>query len=265
MGFDWDISQILYMVGVLFGVTSLIYFGRELILKLSPVIKSAVLFLIFGGFFAGAEYIPDRSTSKFLYLISASSYIVSFVYSVSKFNCTAEQIFFGLLISSVLFMGLGYLKGEGNELRKKNLKAALILITAAIIILLSFDIIGPRPNTNLELKETINTTNRIEIDLGKLKVSNNFLFTRNFEKPNYGACVHTPEERDLWVDVERKKGEQDTIKGNKKLNLNLQLNIPPRRKEDFEELGVLEVKKVEDCPEESQPGNLFVFKRGRPD
>src|SRR6056297_3307436 len=108
MDFDFKISNLLYIIGILLGIIAVVYFGREIIADLSPTIKSIVLLMAFPVFLASGDLIQKRILDKFFYIISVLSYLVFLWYISDTFSLGSNIIFLSLVISSLLFIVIGY-------------------------------------------------------------------------------------------------------------------------------------------------------------
>lgn len=69
-------SELLYAVGVVFGVLALAYFGSELVFALSPTVKAILLFVAFVVPLVLASAIERPELDAAVYALAAGSYLV---------------------------------------------------------------------------------------------------------------------------------------------------------------------------------------------
>lgn len=195
MDLEIDEAKMLYGLGALLGVASIIYFGQELILDLSPTIKSFILLSSTGIFLAAGEYTRQGTIKSALYLFSAFSYLSFLGYIFLRFSFNSGETFLILAASSVVFLALGYLRSERYGLDRDQARKIIGVLGAAIALTIVFDALGPQPEYSLELREEVEVIEGEEFQVGTLEARNDFLLSRNLELPRFNGCVVTPEER----------------------------------------------------------------------
>ncbi len=197
MDFKIDEAKLLYGLGAFLGIIAIIYFGHELILDLSPTVKSFILLSSTVMFLGAAEYVKHSILKSSFYIFSAFSYLSFLVYIFARFQFSSEQIFLILAASSAVFIGLGYLRSEkGYEVTqdqaRKVLGAVMILVALAIV----FDVTGSQPEYRLELHENIEVVEGEEFEIGVLEIQNKFHLSRNVDTPTFRGCLFIEEGHD---------------------------------------------------------------------
>ncbi len=264
MDFEFDSSYIIYGFGAILGVVSLVYFGSEIILGLSPTVKAILLILVFALFFISANYNATGFLSKSFYLLSAASYMVFLFYLPGRFDFTTDQTFALLAVSSVLFMLLGYYLKEGKiKINRKYFWIFTAIILALGAVLMPFDAYGAQPTYRLNLEDTVTLSENEESDLGTLTVENEFLFSREVEMPSYSACLHFSKTFDLPVYYRDRPG---LIGGGE----SIQIDFGTSSRRALDELNRTSIEDVslikgEKCPEASKEPSIVVYESGRDD
>lgn len=252
----FDESRLLYGLGAFLGVISILYFGHELILDLSPTIKSLTLLSGTVVFLSAAEYVRHRVLSFSFYVFSAFSYLSFLTYTFAKFQFSSEQIFLTLAASSVVFIGLGYFKSErGYELdsdqAKKVLGAVAVLVAAAVV----FDVTGAQPEYSVELHEKVEVVEGQEFEIGVFEVRNDFLLSRNVETPAIRGCVSVSEDYERNIYIRPDTGS--VISGGSTETVSLKENLRSRHDENITVSGNYTVVEGE-CPSDPEEKTIYV-------
>lgn len=194
MDIELDSSKILYVVGALLGIATIIYFSAEIIVELSPTLKSGILLLGFVFFFTTAQYTHDTLLDLVMYVLSAGSYIVFLAYTIIRFNLSENEVFLLLGASTILFVGLGYALHEKEfRLKRKHARIGMVALVLLTVVGVGFDFLGSQPTVETEFRSDISiegidsAENRVT--LGEVTVQNSFVLSRTAELPNYHACV----------------------------------------------------------------------------
>lgn len=194
MELEIDESKLLYGLGAFLGIMAIIYFGYELILDLSPTIKSFILLSGAAVFIGGAEYVRQGLMKSSFYIFASFSYLSFLMYMFVRFSFGSEQIFLILAASSAVFIGLGYLRSEkGFNLARGQAKKFVAAVLVLVAILMVFDVLGSQPEYTLELENSVEIVKGEEVTLGEIVVRNDFLFSRNLEMPTFRGCVFVQE------------------------------------------------------------------------
>jgi hypothetical protein len=182
-------SWIFYIIGAFLGVTSIVYFGLELIFNLSPTVKSIILIASSAIFLVSGDLIESGLLKKTFYSFSGFAYLSFLIYIIVRFNPSNTETFLALAASSTIFTGLGYIKNKGvYDLDSSKSKKIIGTIGLLMIALLLFDVNGSQPEYKVDFKDKVDV-NEAEIQVGTLEVQNSFPVSRNIELPNFDGCI----------------------------------------------------------------------------
>jgi hypothetical protein len=246
-------STAFYALGTLFGLFSILYFSVEVILEISPAVKSAILLLASLTFFSATGLTSSRWRNIPLYFLASVSYLVFVAYTLLRFDFGPGLTFLILSGSSIAFLIAGYMVGE-KELKVPEQKARYLLAAGAILMvgLFLFDLSGPQPEVQLQLRNSVNMTHGEETALGTVRVTNPFVLPRGFEVPNYRACKNSSRP-EINVYTER---ESETIYGGQTIEMELKARF--YRALPRNETGkIYTVKRTEGCVE--RDGQISVY------
>lgn len=245
-------STAFYVLGMIFGLFTILYFGIEVILEISPAVKSAILFLASITFFSGTGLTDSKWGNIPLYFLASTSYLIFVGYTLLRFDFGSAATFLILAGSSTVFLAAGYLVGE-KEIRIPEKKAKYLVAAGLILIvgLFLFDLSGSQPEVSLQLRDSVNLTQGEETAVGTVTVSNSFVLPRAFEVPNYRACTQNSR-----VDIYTEK-EGDTVPGKQKVDINLKARYYVPETENLTG-KVYQVRETGECIEKE--GQISVFK-----
>lgn len=253
MDFDIDASDLLYIVGIVLAIVAVVYFSREIVADLSPTIKSALLLTAFPAFLVAGNLIHKRILDKFLYILSVLSYLVFLWYIFDTFDLGNNVIFLALITSSIVFIGMGYQWGKGVKIEEKWKRGILACLLIFAVGLFIFDVAGPQPSYELDLRERVSLEGAWEgekeqpIPIGNLVVKNNFLFSRYTDFPDLNACLYTPEKHEIYLHYPR--WEVDIIAGKSTEQIGISL-LPRTYMENIESLPTETASSFPDKAEE---------------
>lgn len=268
MNFGIDESKVLYGLGALLGVISIIYFGHELILGLSPTVKSLILFSVSAIFLVSGDLIDNKLLKTSVSIFSGFAYIVFLTYAFAKFNFSQVQTFTLLAGSSAAFTGLGYLRSEEifslNSGRSKKIITALAVL---VVISIGFDVTGGQPEYQLDLKDKVEVTEGEQFSAGMLRVENNFPLSRNIDLPRYDGCIafNSTVSENLYVHPD---GE-GIIRGGENLEFNLTEEVyfrGPQIEQAREEIVEKENRDIsanykvknQECPDDLENQTIYI-------
>lgn len=261
MDFNIDDSWLLYGLGAFLGVLAIAYFGHELILGLSPTVKSFILLSGSLIFLVAGEYVSAGILRTALYIFSSFSYLIFLTYTVLRFNLGSGQVFLVLAVSSDAFIGLGYFRGQRESLLQREDAKKLAAATAFLVFaLVAFDVTGEEPDYSLELEQEVNVTEGEEFEVGSLGVENRFPLSRNIEVPDYNGCVSKGGETDLLYFRPDTRG---IIGGSETRRISLTDEIRPRPDTNVSWSGIYEVVNSE-CPSELEDGKIYITEDENP-
>lgn len=259
MDFDIDQSRVLYGLGGFLGVISILYFGQELILNLSPTIKSFILLLGTAGFLSAGEYVGHKTLKSSFYIFSAFSYLSFLVYTIFKFQLGSGSTFLLLAFSSAVFIGLGYLRsGKGYEMKRDRARFILSVVIAVVALVMVLDVVGPQPQYSLELEEEVEVVEGEEFQVGVLEIRNDFLLSRGVEVPTYRGCLGDTGYGGVYI---RPEIENDILGGSTVKRLELVDDVRTAPIENRTVSGNYTVLE-EGCPEDPEEGVLYISSGG---
>ena len=255
MDFEIDESRMLYGLGAFLGVVAILYFGQEIILGLSPTIKSFILFSASVFFLGAAEYVRQGLLRTSLYFFSVFSYLSFLVYIFMRFSFSSEETFLILALSSIAFIALGYLKSEREyELDQDQSRKLLGVIAALVALTIVFDVMGAQPEYELELKDSVEVVEGERTYFGQLVIKNDFLLSRNVEASSYQGCLFAEDyDRGVYLSPDA----PDLISGDTTSRFNLTDTIVSRT-ENVTVSGNYTVRR-EECPSEPEPGVIYIY------
>lgn len=189
-----DGTTILYGIGAVLGIAAVLYFGQEVLLSLSPTIKSGLLFLAFSVFLIAGIHLGKNTINTALVVLSVGTYIVFLGYTIFRFRPSTNTIFLALAASSALFIGIAYAVNERELTLTQDQVKYIIgggLILAALLI--TGDVLGPQASTTTEFADTVNLSSATDgrITIGTVQSDNPFIFSRTVDYPRYRACLVT--------------------------------------------------------------------------
>ncbi len=266
LDFDIDASDLLYIVGIALGVVAVVYFGREIIADLSPTIKSIILLIAFPTFLVSGNLINKRILDKFFYVLSVLSYIVFLWYIIDTFSLGTNAVFLALVVSSILFIGMGYQWQRGLKISKGLKRGILVSLLIIILAFVSFDVIGSQPSYELDFQDRVSFEGAWEggeesIPIGTLEVKNDFLFSRHTDPPRLYACIYTPEKHTVYLDYPR--WDLGIVSGRSSEKIEVSLRPPWDRETDgrpiyMENIESLPIEVAHSCPEEVDEPKLVI-------
>lgn len=271
MDVDVDSAYILYGLGAVLGIISVLYFGQEVLLSLSPTVKSIILFLSFAFFFVSGHYTRTALLDTVLYILSAGAYIIFLGYTIFRFTFSTNQVFVALALSSVLFIGLGYVVREQRfTLPTRAVRFTLAGIAVIVLALVLFDAVSPQATTELELEDMVNAEDAADNDavIGTFTLRNPFVFSRMVDVPRFSGCLHAPNlEGPMPTFIETRDPGPGLLHGGEVRTVDLTVRfrvIPPDverdglTQDDYRELGEIPIQQMSECPETIDTAMLVV-------
>jgi len=187
MVLDIEESTPYIAIGVVFGIIFMLVFSWQF--GLSPLTKVVLLLAGFGVFFVGAyeRILPSR---RVFYSLSGLSFVVAIMYGISVFDPGTNSILGILLLSSGLFLYLGYRLQQGelgyDEHRAHQLVIGLVVFCA---LLTGYDVISADATVELQPTEQVVIDTQQEVQIATVAVDNPAMLPR--ERPNlaYRTCI----------------------------------------------------------------------------
>ncbi|MFB6116775.1 MAG: hypothetical protein ABEK10_04675 [Candidatus Nanosalina sp.] len=256
---DIDISPATFLYGIsaFLGAITVIYFGSSLVFNLSPTTKSFAFFCSFLIFLAASLYLSKvNKIHAFISLgMTGISYVTFLVYTLGKFRITREGIFTSLFLSSLLFVGLGYMTNrERITVEKNHLKYLLATVVILGSLLTFFDLTGSQPSYRVNLENNATLQPGQEAVVGSLKIKNSFFLPREISAPSYSSCLGGADRKDIYVSIEV---EKEVIPGEGIIRANMTVSVPPKRFMNNSE--TVEVQRSDGCPSDGKNSTLYIY------
>ena len=256
-------TDVLYALGALLGVVTVLYFSVEIVLSFAPAVKSVVLVLSFVAFFLLA-IVATRALAVVCYVLAAATYLVFLGYTLVRFAFGTDAIFLSLAASSVLFVGLGYLVRErGFGTSRRRVGTALLVVLVLVAAVSAFDVLGAKPTYTLELDEEADLSTRAYmIPIGTVTAKNDFVLSRTAEPPSYEVCVYTPEKRRAYVQTGNLYGGSVLLDSGESREFKVRMEVPPLPGGPTAGgFDTIPVERAAECPETSTEPKIVVVER----
>jgi len=272
MDLNIDRVKILYIVGVLLGVTAAFYFGFRLLEDLSPTTTSTVLLLGFVAFLLAGLYVKTETLDTVFYALGAGSYIVFVFYTVSAFDLGDGGIFVLLAGSSALFIALGYASSEGMlDFERRRVLVGVAVVVVLGFALLGFDVTGAQPTQAAEFEDEVEVPPLPgQSAVGEVTVENPFALSREAELPGYDACLYTPDVRRTRLRYTDRMGDIVLAgSGSRTFELTIGAEVFYDREtgnlsEGLSGRETVPVERAEECPDTTDEVKLVVVPEGGP-
>lgn len=264
MSMRFDISYILYGMAVVLAAAGLVVFGFDVLMSLSPTIRSFLLVLTFTFFVAAGNYTEDTAIRNIFYLISAVAYAIFLLYTFIVFDLSSEVVFVMLAISSIMFTGFGYMAKKRDLLLEHEVAKRVMVGTIVLtVIVLAGDLTGPQPSIETTYVDTVEVVDG-EQQVGQMTITNPFIVSRDVSVDYPSMCLVAPEGRisRVPVDLDRRPS---LLAGGETVNINVSIRLPydaDGHEGDSPWLGnysTLEIDAESDqCPDTAETATLFV-------
>ncbi len=270
-----DSSYILYGLGALLGIFAILYFGGEILLSLSPTVKSLILFTSFVFFLVSSLYLKTDTINTVLTVLSGGAYIVFLGYTVFRFTLSSNQIFVLLAFSSILFVGLGYMIRErGLSLTAQQSKLVLAGCVLVVLILITVDVFGSQASVDATWEDEVDAAQFVdsEVTIGTLQLQNDFIFSRVVDVPRHRICLFAPNQSERIT----RSAVSDDLSGSTLLSggetrttdVTVQFPVVPADVEeehdrgltadDYQALGTIPVEHAAQCEESADTAKIVV-------
>lgn len=239
-----DTSLIMYIFGVVFGVISILYFTKDILISLSVTVKSSILYSTSILIFSGSLFIKSEVISVILIIFCGFTYTFATMYIWRTYQLKKVGRFLVLAVSSVLLLSIGRSLQTGIFDNMEGMIAVLIggLIPLVITILLS--VVDTLEDDTViyrfEFREDTVELEESDKNLGSLSVENKSYFRRNYSLPNLRAEISNDKNMNLPVTYQNDtpSTEVNTIKSGQELNNEIVLfpnKLPNRREVEIPE------------------------------
>lgn len=260
----FDISYILYGMAVVLAAASLMVFGFDVLMSLSPTIRSLLLLLTFTFFVAAGNYTSEKGIRNIFYLIAAFAYGIFLLYTFAVFNLSSEAVFLMLAVSSIMFMGFGYMAKQRETLLEAEIAKLVMIMTIILtVIVLVGDLAGAQPTMETTYVDRIDVTEQQQ-QVGTLTLTNPFIVSREVEPQFPQGCLVAAEGRieGVPMDLERRPS---LLAGGETEVINMTVRIPYEQGADEQEFAWLgnyshvRVDTSQDsCPSDAETATLFI-------
>lgn len=260
----FDISYILYGMAVVLAAASLMVFGFDVLMSLSPTIRSLLLLLTFTFFVAAGNYTSEKGIRNIFYLIAAFAYGIFLLYTFAVFNLSSEAVFLMLAVSSIMFMGFGYMAKQRETLLEAEIAKLVMIMTIILtVIVLVGDLAGAQPTMETTYVDRIDVTEQQQ-QVGTLTLTNPFIVSREVEPQFPQGCLVAAEGRieGVPMDLERRPS---LLAGGETEVINMTVRIPYEQGADEQEfawLGNYSQVRVDtsqdSCPSDAETATLFI-------
>jgi hypothetical protein len=240
-------SLIMYAFGLIFGILSVLYFAKDILVSLSITTKNYSLFLIAFLIFTSSLFTQSVVFQVIIITISAVAYSIAVVYTWKKNDLSRTTRFSILVVSSVLFLLVA--TGTQNSIFRDYIEVFVVLdvLSSAVFILLSIlDIKEPQP-VKYKLNLTDGEIENQQIEIGEITVSNEGNFNRSFEIPSI-KCKYSDSSREHKVRtfLENKNNSISTIPRDSTKNYNIRADIrslkDPSKDINIDDLSKIRIK-----------------------
>lgn len=182
-------SLVVYAFGAIFGVLSILYFARDILLSLSLTVKSIIMYAFSLSLLVLGVSVGNSILSIVLLVVGGAGYAISSFYVIRWYNRERMGRFILFAISSVLFVLLGWLISSGatSELSIQN-----SVIISGILILVSIvaSVTDWREGNTVRYEANIREKVGEDGEVGTIKISNNSrMFRKTFSTPNVNGTI----------------------------------------------------------------------------
>lgn len=202
MNLDVDPGKLLYAVGALFGIAAVLYFARDVVFDLSITVRAILLLLTFLVLLTGALVTSRPGIATVGYVLSAATYLAFLWYALSRFDVGADGTFLALLLSTGLFLGLGYLLRERAVAPSPAVARWVvvgIVLTGAMFV--GADLAASGVDYRMTVHEEGVVGDRGEIELGTVTAANRFVFRESIDMPRPLVCSYGFDRRERPVEL----------------------------------------------------------------
>ena len=267
MNLDIRRVYLLYGVGVFLGIISVFYFAFILLEDLSPTITATLLFLSFLLFGTAGLFTQVDRLDLVFYTLAAAAYLIGLWYTISRFEPGDVAVFFVLVVSSALFVGLGYLSTQGQlEIDRRSTGIVVVAVLGIGVLLVGADLAGPQPSTDLEFDDELEITGVLDRPkIGTVTITNDFTFSRLVDQPDIHACLYTPNRTEAPTSTEDRLGNQILAGGE---SVSSDIVLPGRAfydrdgetlRGDLQDRETIPIEQRAECPDDGDEVKLVVI------
>lgn len=187
MVLDIEESTPFIAIGVVFGIIFMVIFSWQF--GLSPLTKIVLLLGGFLVFLVGAyeRILPSR---RVFYTLSGLSFVVAIVYGFSVFHPDTGTQLLILLLSSAIFLVLGYeLKQDEFEYSEHRAHQLVIGLLVFSVLLTGYDVISGDATVELDPEEEVLIQSQEDVRIATTTVTNPSMLPRDRPDLAYRTCI----------------------------------------------------------------------------
>lgn len=233
-------DRILTGFGVLLAAISVLYFGRETILDLSPLVKSFLLVAASTVFILSSFYIKESGPKVLTYILSTTSYLTFLIYFIGRMSPSSETIFLLLGLSGALFIFAGRKIGK-TDYKKSDLKKAIIGIVIIVAAVVALDTVASEPVQTVQFDNSVEV-GEAPVNIGFVRINNDYLLPQVYSVDDLDVCRDQREFRLRPVDFSERDG---VISGSS--SKNIQYEISRISREEDISTQSFQVEIVDEC------------------
>lgn len=263
MNLDIDPAKILYAVGAVFGIAALLYFARDIVFDLSITVRAILLFLVFVLFLFGAVAASQSLVVTVSSVFAAAAYLAFLWYTLSRFDVGADGTFLALLVSAILFMGLGYaIRERGVKPMRAQARYVIVGIVLLGAVFVGADVAASGVTYDVDIADEASIESDGDVAVGTLTVDSDFVFREPIDAPRAYACIYVSglEEYEFRPQpVQYRVGDDrlpDTVPGTGSITASMTVGLTEDERRNVS--GPIGVERAETCPEDSDESRIVV-------
>jgi hypothetical protein len=263
MNLDVDPARVLYAVGAVFGIAAVLYFARDIVFDLSITVRAALLFLVFVLFLFGAVAASQSHVVTVSSVFSAAAYLAFLWYTLSRFDVGADGTFLALLVSAILFMGLGYaIRERGVKPTRAQTRAVVVGIVLLGVAFVGADVAASGVSYDVDIADEASIETDGEVAVGTLTVESDFVFREPIDTPRAYACIYVAGAEASGFrphPVQYRVGDfrvPDTVPGTGSITASMTVRLTDDERRNVS--GPIGVERAATCPEDSDESRIVV-------
>lgn len=247
-------DRLLTRFGIFLGVLAVVYFGREAIFDLTPLVKSFLLVVASAFFLGGSKLVDDSGTIAALYLFSAVSYLTFLVYYTLRMDPSTNTVFLLLAVSGIMFTVVGK-KIDEYELDQNRAKKVGGVLLIATLVVMAVDLNAPEIEYETQFDDSVELAES-PVEAGTLTVENSYILPQPYSADRLEAC--SVEEDRIRATPEDHSETSGIIDGRSEKSINYEISRIPRSSENVTSETFTVVERDE-CPDEPEPGTIYIY------
>lgn len=247
-------DKLLTHFGVFLGLLAVVYFGREAIFNLTPLVKSLLLVLASAFFLGGSKITEERSSIAILYFFSTVSYLTFLGYYTLRMKPSTNTVFLLLGISGLLFIVIGKKIGE-YELHRENAKKTALVLLLISIALIAVDLNAPDVSYTTSFEETIQIGQE-DVSVGSVTVENSYILPQTYSVDRVETCSSG----DTRIAVTPKDHSKTSGIIDGQSEKTIEYIVRERIREEGESnVETYSLVSTDSCPEQKEENNIYIY------